>query len=81
MAKPVKLSNDSPFAKPFDAEELRKAMALAGLSNAQLAALTGYTRRSVESWVAGSRPCPLLVRRVVRVVAYGGASLNALWCC
>lgn len=80
MAKRTKLPDVSPYARPFLAADLRAAMADAGLSNSQLACLTGYTVRSVETWVAGSRPVPLLVRRVVRAVAAGAVSLNTLFC-
>lgn len=79
MAKRPKLPDTSPYVKPFDGAEVRAAMAAAGLSNRQLADLTGYTTRSVETWVAGTRPAPPLVRRVLRGVAYGGVSLNTLW--
>ena len=81
MPKATKLSDASPYAKAFDAVELRACMGQVGMTNAQLAALSGYTVRSVQLWVSGERPTPLLVRRVVRSIAYGGTSLNALWCC
>lgn len=81
MAKPARLPDLSPYAKPFGPEELRAAMAELGLSTTQLATLCGVSRRAVEHWLAGSRPIPKLVRRVMRAAVLGGVSVNALWCC
>lgn len=78
--KRAKLSDVSPYAKPFTAADLREVMAERGLSKSQVAALTGYTTRSVETWLAGTRPVPLLVRRVMRGLVAGAVNLNALWC-
>lgn len=76
----AKLSDAGPYAKPFTGADLRLVMAAAGLSKPQVAALTGYTTRSVEQWLSGTRPVPLLVRRMMRVVMLGRVSLNELWC-
>jgi len=51
--------------------ELKKAMTLQGLSNNDLATITGKTPRQVTSWLSGTHPVPRLVAIVVSGIAEG----------
>jgi len=51
--------------------DLKKAMALQGLSNNDLATITGKTPRQVTSWLSGTHPVPRLVAILIHGLAEG----------
>lgn len=67
-------------SREFTAGDLRAAMLMCELDNARLAALCGVTPRAVQLWVAGERPIPLLVRRVLKAASIGLVSIRTLEC-
>lgn len=71
MAKPAKLSNLSPYSKPFEGVDLRASMLMAEMSKAQVAMMFDVTPRAVEQWQSGKRPVPVIVRKVMRGIALG----------
>lgn len=46
--------------------ELKKAMAAQGISNKDLATITGKSERQVTSWLSGVHPVPRLVAILMR---------------
>lgn len=65
-------------ADEYTGTDLRASMALADMRIADVALLCGVTERSVKGWLAGRSPVPVLVRRVMRGVAWGLLSRVAL---
>lgn len=65
-------------ARWHDALDLLAAMELADMSSADVAWLAGVTERAVRQWMAGNRRPPALVLRVMRGVALGRLSAEAL---
>lgn len=62
----------------YTGKDLHVHMLVAEVTKAELAALCGVTPRAVEQWLSGARPVPALVRRVVRGIALGCVSREAL---
>lgn len=57
--------------KPITGEEVRSFRQKTGLSQAKLAALTGYSVRAVEEWEANRRPAPAVLRLAFAAINAG----------
>ena len=60
------------------AADFRATLSSLGLSQVGAARLLGVTDRVVRMWVAGDRPVPVLVARVLLLVASGKLTLDDL---
>lgn len=58
--------------------ELKKGMAARGLSNTDLATITGKTPRQVTSWLSGTHPVPRLVSILMHGLEEGQISQDWL---
>lgn len=68
----------SDEARPYGRADLEASMTMIGMGTAGVAHLFGVTPRSVQLWLAGERPVPVIVRRVMRGMALGLISREAL---